>query len=125
MKRHRSPSLTPVCALPPVPGQWLGLGERVSALLQLLVSPVARPRPRAGPAPRAEEERPQQESAEQQGPPEEVGGVEGEVVGAPAGEDRPLLPLLLSLTPATEAVGPDTRYYAQVRNIQQRRPISV
>ena len=86
------------------------LGERVSALLQLLVPPVPRPPPRAGPAPRAEEERPQQEAAEQQGPPEEVGGVEGEVVGAPTGEDRPLLPLLLSLTPATQAAGPDTRH---------------
>ena len=74
--------LTPVCALPPVPGEGLLLAERVAALLQLLVAPVARPRPRAGPAPRGEEERPQQEAAQQQGPPEQVGGVEGEVVRA-------------------------------------------
>ena len=111
--------LTPVSALPPVPGECLLLAERVAALLQLLVAPVSRPRPRAGPAPRGEEERPQQEAAQQQGPPEQVGGVEGEVVRAAAGEDGPLLPRLLLLPPAAEAAGPHTRHWTQVRNNQQ------
>ena len=71
--------------------------EALVVVLSLLVAGVSAPVAWvcAGPRPAGEEERAQEEAAQQQGPDEEVGGVEGDVVGAARGEDGPLLPLLL------------------------------
>ena len=89
---HLSLTLLTLVRLSPGPVEAL-----VVMVLSLLVAGVAAPVAWvcAGPRPPREEERAQEEAAQQQGPDEEVGGVEGDVVGAARGEDGPLLPLLL------------------------------